>query len=301
MNVLVTGAAGFIGTHLVKVLFAEGHRVQMLDIEPMPISGDLGPTGLIKITWPPLDIRDDATMAMHTNITIEHGLGIDACVHLAAIAAPDRCKNDPSIAWETNVRGTHNILRLCERAKIPRVVFFSSAHVYGISPLYLPTDERAPLQLHDPYTSTKILAESLLDLFWHNHKISYCTLRLYNAYGSGQSGQYFIGRKLQQAREGGPVTIRNGSVTKDWVHVSDVVRATDFVGPVNVGTGVETRLDAIASQIALSYKVNMVEEPSDGTGPSRMAADWSRARRVLGWEPKVTLEAGLQELIEANK
>jgi UDP-glucose 4-epimerase len=289
MKVLVTGCDGFLGKHLVLALLNAGARNSV--------------AGIDIANSPEQDVRDDVFMLR----AAEDAKGYDACVHLAAIAAPDKCKADPTLAYETNVRGTFNVLRLCERAGIRRVVFLSSAHVYGITPPMLPTPETCPFALHDPYTVSKILAEQLVHLFWENHGIAYTTLRLFNGYGQGQSDQYFVGVKLAQARGGSPVTIRNGSVTKDFVHVSDVVRATilalesDFVGPVNIGTGVETRLDAIAAQIALSYKVDMVEEPSDGSGPTRMCADWRRAKSVLGWEPKVTVEEGIRELCEETK
>src|SRR5258708_15137501 len=113
-SILITGSEGFIGKHLVSELNVIGGYI--------PVTLDIEQGAIFRV-----DIRNEDAMS-----TLINSSSIDACVHLAAIAAPDRCKKDPSLAWETNVRGTHNVLRLCERAKIPRVVFFSSAHVYGI-------------------------------------------------------------------------------------------------------------------------------------------------------------------------
>jgi len=296
VRVLVTGQAGFIGRHLERALREVRFSVFPIDIAYSAQSAYWSP-------YHPLDIRDVEVMGSVVGELKESGPW-DACVHLAAIAAPDACKRDPGLAFDTNVRGTHNVLRLCERAGIKRVVFMSSAHTYGVSPKYMPTDESAPLALHDTYTTTKILGEELCSLFWKNHRISYAALRLFNAYGPGQSDAFFLGVKLAQAKAGGPVTLRNGEVTKDWVHVSDVVRAilraleSDFVGAVNIGTGIETSLEVLARQISERFGVALVSEPSDGIGPSRMRAEISRAKRVLGWEPVIEVKDGIDALID---
>lgn len=292
MKVLVTGAAGFIGRHLVRQLARE-HGVHGLDIVSMD---DLPP--LVE-RWS-VDITNTPEMAALASELVADK--IDACVHLAAIASPPIAQRDPMRAWATNVLGTYNVLQLIYKARIPRVVFFSSAHVYGISPKYLPTDESHPLALHDMYTTTKILGEELCRLFYANHGVSYCTLRLWNAYGPGQSSDYFIGAKINQAKTG-RLTIRNATVTKDWVHITDVVRATElalgsaYVGPLNIGTGIETNLQAIVNQISTAFDVPVVSENVPDEGPTRMCADWRRAETTLGWAPQVPVAAGLSELL----
>jgi UDP-glucose 4-epimerase len=288
VRVLVTGAAGFIGRKLCGRFRAGGDEVIMLDKEPLVSD--------IAILC---DIRDDERMGALPTI-----LGrVDACVHLAAIAAPRQAEADPQLAWETNVRGTHNVLALCRRVGISKVVFASSAHVYGISPRYMPTDEGHPLALLDTYTTTKILGEELCQLFYDNYDISYTTCRLFNAYGPGQSPDYFMGKKLSQAISGGPVTIMNGGVTKDWVWVFDVVEAlflatrTPYVGPLNIGTGVETSLREIADQIAEAFAMSVVPDAGQDIGPTRMCSDSKRAERVLGWRPEVSFASGLARTI----
>ena len=278
MRILVTGSEGFLGKHLVRSLSEDGRSV----------------TGIDLALFDRHDIRGDLAWVKLENY--------DACVHLAAIAAPDKCKKDPSLAFETNVRGTHNVLRLCERLNIRRFIFMSSAHVYGISPKYMPTPESHPLALHDTYTTTKILGEQLCELFWQNHGIAYTCIRLFNAYGPGQSPDYFLGVKLRQANAGGPLTVRNASVTKDWIYIGDVIRAiqlaleSDFVGPVNIGTGIETSLGQLVERIAQGFNLPIVTEEDDPSGPSRMRANIDRAKTVLSWEPQIAVEEGLSKL-----
>jgi nucleoside-diphosphate-sugar epimerase len=171
----------------------------------------------------------------------------------------------------------------------------------------MPTDEWHPLSLLDTYTTTKIAGEKLCELFHSNYGISTTCLRLFNAYGPNQSKDYFIGAKIQQAKSGGPVSLMNGDVTKDWVWVEDVVEAiiraakTDYVGPINIGTSVETNLRQIATQISESFGVKLVPDPAVDVGPTRMKCNGDRAKDVLRWESKVSFAEGLQRLIDHEK
>ena len=273
MRVLVTGSEGFIGRHLQKALRGAGHQVLARDLpemditQPMPIPGAL-----------------------------------DAVIHLAAVASPNVCDRDPATAFAVNVLGTHNVLKLAMAAGAKRFILASSAHVYGISPKYLPTDERHPLWLQDTYTTTKILSEQLCNLFWENYGLSYAAIRLFNGYGPGQQLGYFIPDKIQQARAGN-FNLRGHQVTKDWVYIDDIIRAyvlaveSQFVGPINVGTGVETDLWTVANQVAKNIGVEVAIQHG-ASAPTRMCADYCRAQRVLGWRPEVTLEEGLARTIK---
>lgn len=273
MRVLVTGADGFIGRHLCKSLEAWGHEVVHWDL-------------------PGHDI---------TNMNL-HAPALDAVVHLAAVASPALCHKDPCKAFNVNVNATHNVLKMAVAAGAKRLILASSAHVYGISPKYLPTDERAPLSIFDVYTTTKLLSEQLCNLFWENYGLSYAAIRLYNGYGPGQGPGYFIVDKIQQARSGN-FELRGHQVTKDWVYIDDLVRAyqlaleSAFVGTINVGSGVETSLETIANKIAKAFGVNVSIQVASSP-PTRMCADWRRANRVLGWQPKVSLDEGLERTIQ---
>lgn len=300
MRILVTGAAGFIGTHLVKRLIWDRHEVYTLDINTLPRSGQPGAGSQVFC----YDITDEESMKLVSNSIMQ----ADAVVHLAAIAAPRKAASEPHLAWDTNVRGTCNILRLATRLGAKKFIFASSAHVYGISPKYMPTDEEHPLSLLDTYTVTKIVGEQLCQLFHKNYGLSYTTLRLFNAYGPGQSKDYFLGVKLEQAARGGPITLMNAKVTKDWVWVEDVVDAmaravlTSYVGPLNVGTGIETSLEDMALMIGSAFDVRVTPEGGHDSGPTHMRADRARAYSVLGWAPQMHVIEGVKRLIaEARK
>lgn len=305
MNILVTGASGFIGQHLVNALLQAGHTPLILDLNPFP-----NETYLHAYSIPPQfigDIRDKAFLN-NINLTLRQSWGkIDCCVHLAAVAAPRLAQTYPDLAWSTNVMGTRNVLELCRDLSCGKVVFFSSAHVYGISPKYLPTDENHPLALLDTYTTTKIVGEQLCRLYFENYKIGYTCLRLFNAYGPGQSDQYFIGKKILEGKNG-KVTIMNAEVTKDWVSVHDVIKATlraihsGYVGAVNIGTGIETTLLKIAVKITEFYGISPpTPDTTKDDSPTRMACDRTLAAKTLGWEPSVSFDDGLKELLEKSR
>ena len=183
-----------------------------------------------------------------------------------------------------------------------KVVYASTAHVYGISPRYLPTPETHPLWLQNTYTLTKILGEQLCQLYYENHGLGYTVLRIYNAYGPRQARGYFIPDMLSKASKG-VITLPGGNTTKDWVYIEDVAKAflmaleCSFVGAVNIGTGIETRLDIIAHRIASASGAAFTAE--DAANVTRMCADIARAKRILGWEPTTSLEEGLRAVIES--
>jgi UDP-glucose 4-epimerase len=281
MRVLVTGANGFIGRHLVKALEQAGHTVVGWDL-------------------PDQDIIRDPLMEILSGKPQQ----LDAVIHLAAIGSPALCDREPTAAFTVNVQGTHNVLKLALDAGAKRFVFASSAHVYGVSPKYLPTDERHPLRLQDVYTTTKLVGEEFCKLFWDNYGLSYVAIRLFNGYGPGQLPGYFIPDMVQRAKTG-RIELRGALITKDWIYIDDVVRAyalalqSPFVGAVNIGTGVETTLQFIAARIAGSCGAEMVISDQPQGGPTRMLCDWGRAQRVLGWRPEIDLEEGIERTIKS--
>jgi UDP-glucose 4-epimerase len=279
MKVLVTGAAGFLGKHVCELLMKEGHTAIGLDLTDATLIGDITDNR----SWQPQPV--------------------DAVIHLAAIAAPRTCTDNPALAFNVNVQGTHQVLKWALESGAKKFVFVSSAHVYGISPKYLPTDERHPLWLQDTYTTTKILGEQLCELFYNNHGLSYTTLRLFNAYGPGQLPGYFIPDMIVKARTTG-IDLKGGFTTKDFVYIDDVARAfvsaleTPFVGPINIGTGVEWRLEQVAYKI--HQQVGGSFDFDDSNVGTRMQCDFSRAKKILDWAPRVGFEEGLNATIKAS-
>ncbi len=284
LKVLITGANGFIGRHVVKALRETGHEAITLDLPwyaHMDIAAD--------ITGPLAPIPD-----------------LDAVIHLAAIASPRKCDADPSHAFNVNVNGTHQVLKMALASGATKVVFTSSAHVYDIPPRYLPTDEVHPLRLNNTYATSKILGEQLCELYWTNHGLSYTVLRLYNVYGPGQARGYFIPDML--GKTGNIDLDAGGHTTKDWVWVEDVAQAllraveSPFVGAINIGTGIETPLHVLAGQIVADRGFACFTAPLYANdNVTRMQADISRAKKVLGWQPTVAVAEGLERILQAER
>ena len=276
MRVLVTGSEGFLGRHVCRALKARGHDVVGLD------------------TAPGAEVVADITKVLPL-------MKLDAIVHLAALAAPNLCTANPESAFSVNVLGTQQVLRLALESGARKFVFSSSAHVYGVGPKYLPTDEYHPLFLQNTYTTTKILGEQLCQLFYDNHGLSYTALRLFNAYGPGQGPGYFIPDMIAKAKTG-EIILKGGETTKDWVYVDDVARAfclaleTPYVGVMNIGTGLQTPLSEVSRLIAVNTNATLrLISSGDAT---RMQADYTRARQVLGWTPTVRIEEGLATILQ---
>jgi len=295
-KVLVTGAGGFLARHVVPKLVAQGAEVTGIDLA----SGIENARGFkSKAKLVEADITDYASIERVAD-------KCDYVVHLAAIAAPIECEKRPEKAFLVNVQGTYNILKFAQKRGARKFIFSSSAHVYGISPKYMPTDEKHPLALQDVYTTSKILGESLCQLFYSNHNLEYVTSRLYNAYGPGQNEDYFIPAMISKAKAG-RIELRGRQVTKDFVFVEDVADAfvkaltSDFVGEVNVGSGKQTTLEFVADHIAKAFRAKLTFSTVEPAGPSHMQCDTERARRILGWEAKTPIEKGLDMTVAASK
>lgn len=281
MKTLVVGGNGFIGKQVTKILTRAEHDVVGMDI--VWTGEETCERMLCDITQPLPRVKD-----------------VDAIIHLAAIASPQICDADPERAMAVNVAGMDNVLKMALASGVKKVVFPSTAHVYGISPRYLPTDEQHPIYHQSPYTLSKILGEQLCRLYFENHGLNYTILRLFNVYGAGQADGFFLPDMLTKAKAG-RIDLAAPETTKDWIHVSDVERAfslaaeSAYVGVINIGTGRETSLGTIAKMVAEASGAEYHEHPGTAT---RMCADNGRAKRILGWEPKMSLFEGLRTTLE---
>lgn len=290
MKVAVTGASGFIAKHVITTLHQAGHEVRGIDVTM--------PEGVSFVTEEAVYQYGDITKPLSK---VD---GLDAVIHLAALSHPRQCDENPAKAYDVNVNGTSNVLRMALESGAKKFVFSSSAHVYDIPPRFLPTDETHALRLNNTYTTTKILGEQLAELYWTNHGLSYTTLRLFNAYGPGQALGYFIPDMISKAKTG-KIDLTGGNTTKDWVWVEDVARAfvlaleTPYVGALNIGTGIETKLVTIVDQIARITGASWLN--TDSPRVSRMCADNSRAKRVLGWEPTKSIMEGIDAILDVAK
>jgi|SRR3989344_3638441 len=275
---VVTGGAGFIGSHLCEALRRDGYKVVSVDIK----TGD--------------DVRDTEKMK-------KLFVGAQYVFHLAALPRVQYSIEYPLETHDTNVNGTLNVLLAARDCGVKRVVFSSSAAVYGDQKV-MPLREDMPALPKSPYALHKYIGEGYCALFSELYGLSTVCLRYSNVYGPGAdpNGAYalVVAKFLQQKHAGIPLTIcGTGENTRDYVAVEDVARAnllaaTSTIGRgeiINIGSGRETSVNAVASLIG-----GAVEHVEARLEPIRSVADITRAKNILGWEPQITFEEGIDEL-----
>ncbi|AKU91030.1 SDR family NAD(P)-dependent oxidoreductase [Vulgatibacter incomptus] len=294
-KVLVTGGAGFIGSHVADELIAAGHEVTVLD----NLSSGKREQVPARARFVEADIRSREAADL---IRAER---FDALVHQAAQIDVRRSVSEPGYDAEVNLIGMLNLLQAAAEAGVGRVLFASSGGAcYGEQEVY-PAPETHPSRPVSPYGVSKAAGELYLGYYAAEKKLSYCALRYSNVYGPrqdplGEAGvvAIFAGRCLADR----PCTIYgDGRQTRDYVYVGDVARAnrlaleSDYVGALNVGTGRETDVIELHRQIAAA--AGFPQAPTFGEArpgeQRRSCIDPSLAKRVLGWEPEVTLEEGI--------
>lgn len=301
MIVLVTGGAGFIGSHVVDRLVAAGHAVHIVD--------DLS-TGQAALIHPAarfhrIDIRSDRLA------TILHEATPDVVVHLAAQVDVRRSVADPLFDASINVVGTLNLLESCRRSGAKRVVFASSGGaIYGEGEV-IPTPELHPLRPASPYGVAKLAGEHYIATWADLTGATMVALRYANVYGPRQNPQGeagVIAIFLSRLLAGRPCVIYgDGEHTRDYVFVEDVADATvraatqgESRGIANVGTGVETTVNDLYRRLAAVAQVNQAPQfaPSRPGEQRRSALDPSFAKTLLGWTPATALETGLARTLE---
>jgi len=302
MKVLVTGGAGFIGSHLVDKLMLDGHEVVVLD--------DLS-SGSLKNIEHHLDepgfrfVKGDIRHAR----TVEKALeGVDAVIHEAAIASVPLSIKDPALTDEVNIFGTLNLLEVSLRAKVKRFVYASSCAVYGAAS-ELPISEDVPLKPLSPYASSKLAAEERCKVFHENYGLETIRLRYFNVYGPRQAASEYAGVMLKFLerirRDQPPVIFGDGEQTRDFVYIGDVVEATllaldreGAAGEVfNIGTGEATTIKKLCEIfLKLTGKTHLKPIYMDAKpGDIRHSqADITKAMKLLGYRPKVSLELGVR-------
>ncbi|MBZ5557433.1 MAG: GDP-mannose 4,6-dehydratase [Acidobacteriia bacterium] len=305
-TVLVTGAAGFIGSHLTERLVALGARTRIL--VRYTSRGDCG-----WLTGTPAAAGVEVFRAdLGDRRVIANALrGADVVLHLAALIGIPYSYEAPSSYVRTNVEGTMNLLEAARDAGVSRFVHTSTSEVYGTAQS-IPIGEDHPLCAQSPYAASKIAADKFAESFNRAFGLPVVTVRPFNTYGPRQSARAVVPTIVLQALDGGPVKLGNVTPTRDMIYVDDTVDgfiraagADAAVGSViNLGTGREISIRDLAAAIGrvVGRPLDLrVEEPRvrvPGSEVERLCASTSRARSLLQWEAATPLEEGLRRTVE---
>jgi UDP-glucose 4-epimerase len=309
---VVTGGAGFIGSHAVDALAARGDEVLVLDDFSSGKRENL--TGALEagVSVTELDVADAQAV-----FDVIEGFQPESVFHLAAQIDVRRSMADPGFDARLNVVGTVNVLEAAARAGVSRLLFTSTGGaIYGEGderPDELPFAETAPCEPFSVYGQSKLAAEGYIDLFARTRGLPAGTVRLGNVYGPRQdpateAGVVAIFCGL--ARDGGrPTVFGTGKQTRDYVYVADVVDAllamegAEEPGPVNVGTGVETSVLELAERVGTAVGRDDFEPEMAPARPGeieRTVLDTKLAAERLGWEAKRTIADGLEQTLAAE-
>ena len=305
-RVLVTGAGGFIGSHLAEELARRGARVRAfvhynalgrwgwLDTSPLKdeievIAGDIAD-------------RDSVRGAVK---------GVDVVFHLAALIGIPYSYQAPSSYVQTNIVGTLNVLQSALEQSVERVVHTSTSEAYGTAQ-YVPIDEAHPLQGQSPYSATKIGADKLAESFYRSFELPVATIRPFNTYGPRQSARAVIPTIITQALTRPEINLGNLIPTRDLNFVLDTVagfirmaeehRAVGQV--INIGSGNEISIGDLAALILklMGKDIPIFTEDQrlrpEASEVDRLCADNTKAQKLLGWEPLFTLTEGLMQTID---
>ena len=308
-RILITGAGGFIGSHVAESLLREGHQVRAL--ARYNGRGDVGhlrhiPQNLCARLEVRLgDVTDPFLMA-------DLVAGCDIVLHLAALIGIPYSYIAPASYLATNAGGTLNVLEACRQAKPPRIVVTSTSEVYGTA-LYTPIDEKHPLQGQSPYSASKIAADKLAEAYYRSFDLPVVTLRPFNTYGPRQSARAVIPTVLAQAFKGAKkIELGNLTPQRDLTFVTDTARAFVLAATAS-GIEGETIHFGQGSAISVRELAELCLEVADRTAklatvehrsrPEKsevglLVSDSSKAKKLLGWSPEVSLVDGLRATAE---
>ncbi len=309
-KVLVTGAGGFIGSHLTERLFELGAKVRAF-VRYTSRADE----GFIKYFSDDLrkhmdivygDIRELETVVKAMD-------GVDIIFNLAALVGIPYSYIHPQEVIETNTIGTLNILMAARDICVEKLVQTSTSEVY-VTAIYVPINEDHPKQPQSPYSASKIAADAIALSFYHSFDLPVAVIRPFNTYGPRQSDRAVIPSIISQALTKDRLTLGNTTPTRDFTFVTDTaegfieVAESESVGmEINIGSGQEISIeDLIRKIISLVGRDIVVEHDKERVRPAhseveRLCADNTWARNVLGWSPKVSLTHGLEETISFIK
>jgi NAD dependent epimerase/dehydratase len=305
-QVLVTGAGGFIGSHLVEALLDLGANVRAF--VHYNSRNELGFLADVKqnsdrVTIISGDIDDLETVRRATS-------GVNVVFHLAALVGIPYSYQHPHQVVEVNTIGTLNVLTASRESKVERLVHTSTSEVYG-SALKVPIDENHPKQPQSPYSASKIAADALALSYHLCFDLPVAICRPFNTFGPRQSDRAIIPTLLAQALELDTIAVGNLTPTRDFTFVTDTVSgfihvaaAESCIGQeVNLGTGREISIGDLLQRIVkiVGRDIKIVEDEKRKRPPNsevqRLCSDNSKIKRLAGWQPKVSLDEGLQKTL----
>lgn len=295
MRILVTGGAGFIGSHIVDAYISEGHEVSVIDNLSTGNKNNLNPD----VKFYQADIRDDLSFLIkdvNPEVINHHAAQIDVRASI----------ENPAADAEANIMGTLNIIETGLRNKIRKFIFASSSAIYGEQD-YFPADELHPIMPLSPYGVAKLACEKYLYYYNYNSGLDYIALRYSNVYGPrqnsfGEAGviAIFSRRLITGAR---PVINGDGVQTRDYVYVDDVVRAniraleSRLSGEFNISTGIETSVNEMFKKLVeMTGRDVTASHGSAKRGElQRSCLSYEKAKNFLGWSPSVLMDEGLRK------
>ncbi|MEM0217136.1 MAG: SDR family NAD(P)-dependent oxidoreductase [Candidatus Nezhaarchaeales archaeon] len=300
-KVLVTGGAGFIGSHLVDILLQEGFEVVVLDnLSTGSLDNIRAHTEKQNFQF----IRGDVVVRDVVRRALRD---VKYVFHLAAIANIDLSVRRPDLVNRVNVTGTVNLLEESRRADVERFLFTSSCAVYG-EPVKIPVDEEHSTRPLSPYGASKLAAEHYCMVYHRAYGLETVVLRLFNVYGPRQERSPYggvISSFINRLKKGlPPIIFGDGTQTRDFIYVSDAVealmlamktkRCTGMI--LNIGSGIEVSIREIAERLTRIFglKVRPIFARQRAGDVRRMCADTKRAKEVLGFETKISLDEGLK-------
>ncbi len=304
-RVLVTGGSGFIGSHLVERLIAEGYDVEVIDdmsTGRLENLSDVWQNKRLHFTFG--DIRNPQLVKISLR-------DVETVVHLAAITSVKKSIDEPLATHEVNVSGTLSLLKASSEARVRKFVFASSCGVYG-DVHQLPISENQPVNPLSPYAASKLAGEGYCQAFARSYGLDTVCLRLFNVYGPRQNaGEYggVISKSIERLREGlWPVIYGDGEQFRDFIHIRDVadaflkvIRGEKFAGEVyNIGSGKATKVNELIRLLLRLLRKEDVEPAHLDAVPGEIRsslADISKAGQQLGFAPRLHLEEGLSLLL----
>jgi len=307
-KVLVTGAGGFIGSHLTEKLvkmgcetkafvrYDKGTRYGLIDLLPQNIKD--------KIEMITGDIKDPDALRKATK-------DVDVVFHLAAMVSIPYSYVNPREAIETNILGTLNVLVAARENNVEKIVQTSTSEVYGTAQ-YVPIDEKHPLQGQSPYSASKIGADKIVESFHRSFNLPVAIIRPFNVFGPRQSARAVIPTIITQALTKSTIHLGSLFPTRDFTYVTDtaegfikIAESPKSIGEViNIGSGTEISIGDLAKKIvSIIGKDVEITSDKDRIRPTksevnRLLADRTKAKKLVDWEPKVSLEEGLKKTID---